>query len=234
MIGCTTPHWIADNMPSATVGGGFTSRCIFVYADKKESLVAYPDEHVKLASHERLKADLIADLEHISTNLVGPFTIPEETRVWGRAWYEALWTKKAGEASYLDDDRLEGYMARKQTHMHKLAMVLSASRGDDMVITLEDLVAANKMLEAIEPDLDKVFSRIGKTEDSIQADRFIAYVKRHGQVPYHQAYNYIHAYFPNYRDFEGIVAGAIRSGVIRASFSGPDMEKDAVLIYCGA
>ena len=233
MIGCTTPHWIADNMPSATVGGGFTSRCIFVYAEKKEVLIAYPDEHVKLESHEKLKADLIHDLEYMSTALVGPFSIPEETRIWGRAWYEKLWSQKAGEQAYLDDDRLEGYMARKQTHLHKLAMVLSASRGDDMIISLEDLVTANNFLETIEPNFDKVFSRIGKTEDSLQADRFIAFVKRHGTVQYSKAYHYIHAYFPNYRDFEGIVAGAIRSGVIRASFNGPDMEKDAVLIYCG-
>lgn len=234
MIGCTTPHWIADNMPSATVGGGFTSRCIFVYADAKANLVAYPDEFVPAtADYERHQEDLINDLSHIANTLVGPFHLPEETRAWGRQWYADLWTKKAGEQSYLDDDRLEGYLARKQTHMHKLAMVLSASRGDDMVITLEDLMAADKFLAAIEPDLDKVFSRIGKTEDSIQADRFIAFVKRHGTVQYSKAYHYIHAYFPNYRDFEGIVAGAIRSGVIRASFNGPDMERDAVLIYCG-
>ncbi len=28
MLGCTTPDWIADNMPRAASGGGFTSRCV--------------------------------------------------------------------------------------------------------------------------------------------------------------------------------------------------------------
>jgi len=57
MIGCTTPHWIADNMPSATVGGGFTSRCVFVYGDKKENFIAYPDEHTK-PDHEEYQRKL--------------------------------------------------------------------------------------------------------------------------------------------------------------------------------
>lgn len=68
MIGCTTPHWIADNMPPATVGGGFTSRCIFVWADKKEKFVAYPREHIPTGLEGR-KMALIQDLEHISSSL---------------------------------------------------------------------------------------------------------------------------------------------------------------------
>jgi hypothetical protein len=42
LIACTTPSWIAGNFPEYMIGGGFTSRCIFVYAEKKAQLVAYP------------------------------------------------------------------------------------------------------------------------------------------------------------------------------------------------
>ena len=44
LIGCTTPAWIAGNVPEYLIGGGFTSRCIFVYADFKRHLEAYPIE----------------------------------------------------------------------------------------------------------------------------------------------------------------------------------------------
>lgn len=237
MIGCTTPHWIADNMPSATVGGGFTSRCIFVYGDAKEAFIAYPDEHVQ-SDHEARGAALVHDLEHIATNLVGPYELPEESRVWGRDWYRKLWTTKS---SLMSDDRLDGYMARKQTHLHKLAMVLSASRSDTRVILPEDLILGNAMLEEVEKHLDMVFSRIGRTEESLQAERFIQFIKRHGRLDYAKAYQHIHSYFPDFRDFEGILAGAIRSGVVRMEFSGvprmgPDgkMMQDAALIYTGA
>jgi hypothetical protein len=230
IIGCTTPHWIADNMPAATVGGGFTSRCVFVYADAKETLIALPDEHTR-PDHDSYAAALTADLEHIATNLTGPYTILEEARVWIREWYAALW---APSNMQMDDKQLEGYRARKQTHMMKLALVLSASRGDSMEITLEDVVLANKMLEATEPNLDKVFSRIGRTEDSLQAERFIDFIKRHGKVRYVKAYQHIHSYFPDFRDFEGVLAGALKSGQISMYYEGNSTQvENTWLQYTG-
>ena len=236
MIGCTTPHWIADNMPAATVGGGFTSRCVFVWGDKKECLIALPDEFAPLDHDERAR-ELVNDLEHIAVNLLGPCHLPEETRVWVREWYRVLWTEQS---KTLDDDRLEGYLARKQTHMLKLSIILSASRSDDRVISLEDVILANSMLEQTEVGLHNVFSRIGRTENSLQAERFVAYVKRRVACPYADALRYIHDYFPDFRDFEGMLAGVIRAGMIKMRFTGqprmgPDgkMEQDAELVYCG-
>ena len=168
----------------------------------------------------------------MANNLVGPYTILEEARVWIRQWYATLW---APDQMQLDDKQLEGYRARKQTHMMKLALVLSASRGDSMEITFEDVVLANKMLEATEPNLDKVFSRIGRTEESLQAERFIDFVRRYGKVPYMKAYQHIHSYFPDFRDFEGVLAGAIKSGQIRMHYEGNSTQPEhAFLVYTGA
>ena len=225
MLGCTTPHWIADNMPAATVGGGFTSRCVFVYAEKKEKLVAYVDESTS-GDDPELRERLIADLEHISTNLCGPYHLLEEARVWGRQWYESLWARRP---EGLDDDRLDGYVARKQTHMHKLAMIIAASQRDELIITKEDLQLADTMLISTEADLGKVFSRIGRSEDSLQTERFVQYIKRRGTCPYEEAYRNIHTYFPDFRDFEGIVTGTIRSGLIAMRQQGTDI----VFVYTG-
>lgn len=206
----TTPHWIADNMPQAMIGGGLSSRCIFVYGDTKERYVAYVDEQVSKGDAD-LRIKLIQDLEQIAM-LTGPYTISPGARKWGRAWYERFWKDAA---SRMDDQMLEGYAARKQTHMHKVAMVISASRGDSLTITEEDLQLANTMLEDLEADMHRVFSRIGRTEDSMQAERFIDYVRRKGSVTYHEAYKMIHIYFPDFRDFEGILTGAVNSGQIK-------------------
>lgn len=229
MIGCTTPHWIADNMPAATIGGGFTSRCVFVYGDKKENLIAYPDEAAR--KDHAIHADrLVADLEHMATNLVGPVIVTEEARVWGREWYRKLWAENS---TKLDDDRLDGYLARKQTHMHKLAMILSISEGDSLKISADHLILADKMLTATEANLGKVFAGIGKSEDAMQMDRFILFVKRQGKVRYAKAIQYIHSYFPDFRDFEGMLKGCIQAGLIQLSFDGPNPSADAVLIYTG-
>jgi hypothetical protein len=203
----TTPHWIADNMPQAMIGGGLSSRCLFVYADKKEKYVAYVDEQVT-SGDAVMREKLIHDLEQISM-MTGPFSLSPEARAWGSSWYQSFWEDSV---SRMDDQMAEGYAARKQTHMHKVAMVLSASRGDSRIIDLEDLQLANTMLEDLETDMPKVFSRIGRSEISMQAERFIEFVQRKGELPYGEAYKMIHLYFPDFRDFEGILTGAIQSG----------------------
>lgn len=206
----TTPHWIADNMPQAMIGGGLSSRCVFVYGDLKERYIAYVDEMVGKGDTD-LRLKLIQDLEQIAM-LTGPFTIAPKAREWGKEWYERFWKDAV---SRMDDQMLEGYAARKQTHMHKVAMVLSASRGSSLTIELEDLQLANAMLEDLEKDMHRVFSRMGRTEESLQAERFVEFVQRKGTVPYMEAYNHIRNYFPDFRDFEGILAGAINSGQIQ-------------------
>lgn len=231
MIGCTTPHWIADNMPSATVGGGFTSRCVFVYAEKKENFIAYPDEHTR-PDYEDFAQRLVQDLEYIATSLVGPMRLSEKAREWGRAWYQQMWTTHN---QRLDDNRLDGYLARKQTHMHKLAMILAISRGDDLEISEIDLMAASAMLDETEKDLDKVFSRIGRSEESLQAERFVAFVRRYGKVSYTKAYAYVHTYFPDFQDFKGILEGAQRSGQIKMIYeTNSTLPEHSTLVYVGA
>jgi hypothetical protein len=208
MIACTTPAWIAGNFPEHAIGGGFTSRCLFVYAEEKEKYVAYPDEAVP-SNFDELQTKLVQDLEHISTVLVGPYKLAPEARDFGREWYLGHWKGKPDD---LDDDRFRGYLARKQTHIHKLAMIMAAASRDERIITVEDLKDSIVMIKGLETDMQKVYSRIGRTNQSVQADRFIRFVHKRGFVTYAQAYQFIHTAFPNSRDFEGIVIGAVRAG----------------------
>lgn len=210
MIACTTPAWIEGNFPEYVIGGGFTSRCLFVYAEKKEKLVAYPTKSIPKELSET-KNKLLQDLEHIANTMTGPFTIDPTAIEWGTQWY-AL--HNASPPEHLSDERFAGYLARKQTHMHKLAMILSASRSDEMVIRIEDLATAERMLFELEKDMPKVFARIGRSEQSIQAERFIKHIHQQGPMTYEMGYQFIHMHFPMHRDFESMLSGAIRSGQI--------------------
>lgn len=217
--GCTTPHWIADNMPPATIGGGLSSRCVFLYADKKDKFVAYVDEMVA-SNDPALRAVLVHDLEHISLSLCGPFTIDPEARAWGREWYEKFWSAAKDR---MDEQMIEGYAARKQTHMHKLAMVVSASHQDELVIRIDDLQLANRMLEDLEIDMPKVFARVGRTESSLQAERILQMIQRKGAVSYEDVLRFAHQAFPDARDMEGIVAGLLRTGYVTLNSNGSGM-----------
>ena len=159
IIACTTPAWIAGNFPEYMIGGGFTSRCIFVYAEQKRQMVAYPADHVP-EGFEQTRADLIHDLEIIST-LVGEYELSAEAKAWGEKWYEDHWKTKH---DHLPPEQFGGYLARKQTHIHKLAMILSASQSDDLIIHRSTLEMASGMVDALEVDMPKVFDKIGRNQ----------------------------------------------------------------------
>jgi len=210
LIACTTPGWIAGNFPESVIGGGFTSRCVFVYAEIKEKLVAYPAQEIP--KDFMIQQNLLAaDLTHIATELCGPYVLSDSAIKWGTLWYEAHNTTPP--ETIKNDDRLGGYLARKQTHIHKLAMVLAASARDELVILEEDLKTAALMVNDLEKDMPKVFDKIGRTTESIQAERFIKFVQdQPGPIPYAVAYQFAHKHFPDLQDFEGIVKGAVSSG----------------------
>lgn len=204
---CTTPAWLQANVSPTTVSGGLASRMIFIYADKKERLVAYVDRSLP-KNYETQRALLTKDLIHIST-LAGPFSITEDARKWGEQWYNQIWE------NYKQDEEIFGnYIARKQTHLHKLAMVISAAKRDDLIINVEDFASAGVMLEDIELDMPKVFARMGKSETAVQSERLVAFITRRGVVTYEEAFRYVHSNFPDYRDYEGVLAGIIRSGLV--------------------
>jgi hypothetical protein len=210
LIACTTPSWIAGNFPEYMIGGGFTSRCLFVYADKKAKLVAYPGLAVP-ADTKKTAEKLVADLAHISQALCGPYKLSPGAITWGEAWYKAHYATKH---LHLDDGRFGGYLARKQTHIHKLAMILAASSSDQMLLTEEHLAIADQMVTDLEPDMHFVFSKIGKSDDSIYAEKLIDFVQRRGVTPHHEAYRFVHSYFPSMRNYEDILAGCIRAGYL--------------------
>jgi hypothetical protein len=217
LIACTTPSWIAGNFPEYMIGGGFTSRCIFVYAEKKARLVAYPSEIVP-PDLLALAQKLVEDLCQISI-LAGEYKLTPEAVEWGKAWYAAHYNDKH---IHLDDDRFGGYLARKQTHIHKLSMVLAAAESDRLVITAEHLAIANQMVTDLEPDMQFVFSKIGKSEDAVYAERLIWYVVKRGGCPYQEAYRFVHAHFPKMQDFDAIMTGSIRSGYLVLKAKGSD------------
>lgn len=210
LIACTTPAWIAGNFPEYMVGGGFTSRTIFVYADEKQKYVAYPGLRVPPNLEQQADA-LVADLTHISM-LSGEYKLTPQAIEWGEEWYKQHYSVRAAN---LDPDRFGGYIARKQTHIHKLAMVLSASQSDNMLITPEHLQVAHSMVTDLEPDMQFVFSKIGRSDASLHAERLVNFIQAHGEVSFQEAYRHVHSHFSSMRDFEDVLLGLVKAGFIR-------------------
>jgi hypothetical protein len=227
ILACTTPEWIAGSFPEYMVGGGFTSRCLFVYADQKEKYVAYPGLQVPKDLTQQAES-LVHDLEWISSKICGEYTLTKEAVDWGTDWYHKHYSTEAGQ---MDSVRFGGYIARKQTQAHKVAMVLAASSRDDLKITAEDLATAVQMITDLEPDMHKVFDKIGMSQDAAQVDRLIKMIEKSGKMEYSQVYRWMQRYFPHKTDIEDMILAAITSERIC-------MQKDsgtgAVYFYPGA
>lgn len=211
MIACTTPAWIAGNFPEHIIGGGFTSRCLFVYADTKDKRVPWPDE-VAPPDFDSKKVSLIQDLDHIGNTLIGAYNLSSDARQWGRIWYNKHYDNPP---LLLSDDRFGGYLARKQTHICKLGMILAAAQRDELVIEADDLILADKMVSDLEKDMPQVFDKIGRSENSVQAERFIQFINKSGAVDYSTAYQHVHRHFPALKDFEDMIKGAVSAKLIR-------------------
>lgn len=216
IIACTTPEWIAGSFPEYMIGGGFTSRCIFVYADAKEKYVAYPALQVPKNLTEQGQA-LVHDLEHIATNLCGEYRILPSAIRWGTEWYKQHFEHDAKD---LEPSRYGGYVARKQTHLHKLAMILAASTRDELVITEDDLKTAAAMVTQLEAEMPKVFDKIGMNPQAVHMERIVRYIKMRGVVPFNKVVATFGKQFPKLSELEDIIKTILGAGHARTGADG--------------
>lgn len=162
IIAATTPSWLKMNFNEQLIGGGLASRMIFAYADQKKRLIPFVDEVTNLDEHFQMEKDLVHDLRDIA-EMRGAFTLSPEARKHERDRYNRHWTKRD---EHLLDRRYEGYLARKQTHIMKLAMILSASESSNMMITLEHIALAENFITGIEYDMHKAFDTIRTSDEA--------------------------------------------------------------------
>ncbi len=212
LMGCTTPSWIRDNMPEAMIGGGLVRRIVFVYGDKKRHLVPYPADLYKADEYDTQTQHLIDDLRIIA-ELQGEYVLTEEAKVWGREWYINHWAKRP---DHMISDRYGGYIATKQTHIHKLAIVLAAAARDELTIEKHDLEQANVMMTSLERSMQIVFQSIGVGEVSRYVQEILAYVRAYAPNAIEKQVLWRHMMaIMDLREFADACNAAIQAGYMR-------------------
>lgn len=214
ILACTTPDWLAGNFPEYMIGGGFTSRCIFVFGKKKRQLVAYPGDHIP-PGFQKLQEDLIHDLELISL-MVGDYKLDSEAKEWGKHWYENHWNSKH---KNLPLEQFGGYLARKQTHIHKVAMIMAASESDELILYKRHLIDASEMVDSLEDDMPYVFDKIGRSAETQILNNLVEYVFAHGAVPEAELFR-IMSRKCTIKDYNDILQSAIKAGFVTAVQAG--------------
>lgn len=208
LIGCTTPSWMADNIPEHMLEGGLLSRVIMVYGEAVDHPVAYPGDVTPHDIREQ-EARLLADLGQIS-KIKGEFTMTKDAKAWGKQWYDTMKT-----TTHVGEEKVRDKITRKQTHVHKLAIILSAARSDDRLIQRVDLEQAVQKINELASYRSVVVKSIGKTLESTLADRLVDFVQKKRACNLQQAYMQVHSQLPNSSAFMDIIGGLVKAGYIK-------------------
>jgi hypothetical protein len=169
LFGATTPELLQTTLPQDAIGGGLTSRMIFVYESNKAKVVPVPI----LSREEReIQDKLINDLNRICM-MTGDFTVTDAFIERYTEWYMNYSSNKPP----FDDYRFAGYLERRPTHLLKLCMIVSASHSDAMVIDKVDFDRALGILELTEKKMPYTFSGVGKANTAEVMQRVMATIR---------------------------------------------------------
>ena len=167
LLGGSAQEWLVKSVPADAVGGGFTRRVNFVFAAKKDKKVAWPTN-----SHKSVP-NLVEDLRYISL-LRGEFGFSNGARRLFERYYNSC------EPDEFDDEATAVYKTSKWANACKLAMCLSAARGDSLTINELDFQMAVDKVEDVSKDLKVIFRAVGESTLASASDKVIRFLEARG------------------------------------------------------
>lgn len=198
----TTPSYIADSMPDNVVGHGFTSRTIFIYAEKERLINPRPAE-----PDPKLVLALIEDLVTIS-HMGGEFAWDASGIKAYDDFYAELYENPP------DDHRLEGYHWRKKIHVLKVAMLLSIAERPELILDEMVINMAVKFLDDLEESMARTFSAVGKYDLASDLERIGSQIANAGGLSVAEIFK--RNYFAgSNQDLRGILAQLSDMGLIK-------------------
>jgi hypothetical protein len=212
ILGGSTSEWIREAVPVAAIGGGFTSRIVFVYQNRGEKRVPWPT--LSEENRERRRS-IINDLCAVS-EMRGAFAISEGARTV----YDSEYVRFCDHSTLLDEPNLHGYCGRRGHILLKVAMAVSASRCSDRIIEQCDIEAARLLLEEVEGDMPRVLKSITSKEVGDIFEQIIAYMARHKVVTRTELVNKFRSQMTS-DDLSVLVRTLEEAGSIKIAVSGP-------------
>ncbi len=206
MFGAITPSTIKSVLPLDAVGGGLASRIVFIYEERIAKRVPDPFETPEL---QAIRVELINDLTEIHA-LSGKFELTSKAMDFYTDWYLHM------EGTNPDMPLMfEGYLNRRQTHLRKLAMIMSVSQSDDMIIDESHFKRALSLLERTETKMPRNFSGIGSSRDSQLLDDLMIYIARFQRVSAQDIFINFRSFLTGSRHFEDLINQLVRQKFCR-------------------
>ena len=151
MLSGSTFDYLKNLVNATTVMGGFASRVTYVVQKTRPERT--PKWGAVSDRDRKLRRELLADLAEIH-RLAGPMT-PDAGFI--SAW-EAYQAEFGRFLTSIGDPRMESLLARKATHVTKLAMLLSVSESSSLIVTGKHFEQAASLIEDVTMDAGHVLS----------------------------------------------------------------------------
>jgi hypothetical protein len=218
LLAATTPDSLASSLPASAVGGGLTSRMLFVWADKKKRSVAIPSMTPK---ELKLKDDLIKDL-YVISRIAGEYVMTADCINHWQEWYDKFDEDESG-IRICTDKAFNGWYSRKPTYIIKIAMLRAAAEADTRVVQWKHMEEAMAAIKEVELVMGNAFRAIGKSEITAEVDTVYQIVKAYGWISEKNLMTLV------YRDidsdkFLNVIETIIKTGRVKRSFGGPNKE----------
>lgn len=170
----TTLEWLRQAIPPDSVGGGFTSRVIFITADRSDRRICWPSKDSDAIELERM---LLRDL-NIIRRLKGAFIIEPGVK----ELFSLIYQDFLKNSSMLTSATLSGYAGRRHIMLLKIAMCTSAARSSTMIINEGDLKEAEALLLNAETLMPSITSRLLSNDTGDNLEVIESYIKAHRTI----------------------------------------------------
>lgn len=178
ILGASASDWFESILPAESIGGGFTSRVIFIVEHEKAKIIPKP---IYTNWHRKLKKSLIEDLKEIK-KIQGLFQFNTEAY----DAYALFYTKQEEDIKKniwpVKDPTFAGYTNRRTLHLRKLSIIFAASRGSKGEIILSDFEKAVLVLKNAESKMPRLFGEIGSSNTGIIINNVLEYLTTYSKV----------------------------------------------------
>jgi energy-coupling factor transporter ATP-binding protein EcfA2 len=160
------------------ITGGFSSRCLFIYADHPSKSLDLDSVPMKKSKPSKELYDkLCLDLQDIS-KLRGEFTV----EVGAKLMFADYVNRSLAAAAADDNEAIANFRGRMKAHILKLAIVFSVSRSNSLVISVIDMANALSEISKITVSLNKLFRGAGEGMDAATTARVQDFIEKNGRV----------------------------------------------------
>ncbi|MHA1481931.1 MAG: DUF3987 domain-containing protein [Candidatus Heimdallarchaeaceae archaeon] len=218
MLAATTPESLANCLPSIAIGGGLTSRMIFVYANDKKQKVPIPEFTEGCAN---MQEELLKDLSVIART-AGGYDFSTEGKEWWINFYNSYEDRDS--TRLCKDPAFIGWYSRKPVLILKLSTIFAAAKRQGFEVFPEDFEDAKASLEEVEVLMGKAFSAVGRSDLTADVDMLRKILERSKLISEKQLRRMVWRDIDD-KKFSSVIDTIVKGGDAERRFIGPDNKR---------